>query len=542
MAAQLAPLNLKITGSANGLSIALGKAQRDIQGFASSIAGKLATIAPGLSLGALGGFGLKAAADVEVVNAKFKALTGSVEGANDVVKKLRDLAAETPLTFEGASKAAATLLAYNIQSKDLIPTIQMLGDVALGNQEKLDRLAIAFGQVSAKGKLMAQEVNQMVENGFNPLVEISRITGISMNDLFKKMEAGQISFAMVIEAFKSATSEGGRFYQALKLQGETLTGRISQLTDKIQILAAKIGEVLLPIAKDAVIALTNFVEWMGTLDLSTAETTAKIVALVAAFGTAVVVMPKIIALGKQIVSTLKAIATAQSITQALGGPAGWASLAAGIAAAGAAVYGVDKLFDSMAESQAAAARQSQAVAGSLDKVKDKSKEVSSVFDKLKEDTKSLEDAQKKASEGLAERFRDSLASPAEKYIKTIEELSKAVLEGGLEMEFFARGVERAREELEKASQVGEPPVLKAILKGSTEDMGVFRNRVAAPNAVQDAVRQEVEKLKQRIADAEKQKPDGSDKVAAKLDQTNTKLDELKSAIEANRPNTRTANF
>jgi tape measure domain-containing protein len=547
---KLAPLNLRITGSANGLSAALGKAQKDIQGFSGGLASKLAAFAPQIT-GLFAGFGagafLKAAADVEVVQAKFKALTGSVEQSAAVVKQLRDLAADTPLNFEGVSKAATTLLAYRVPVEDLIPTLRLLGDVALGNQEKLERLSIAFGQVKAKGKLMAQEVNQMVENGFNPLVEISEATGISMETLFKKMEAGQISFDMVVEAFRLATSEGGRFFEAMKAQSETFLGKVAILGESITKLAADIGEKLLPVAKDTVDQLIQFVDWLSKLDASSVETTAKIAAFTAGFAAAVVVLPKVIALGQQVIATIRAIATAQTIAQALGGPKGWATLAVGIAAAGAAVYGVDKIFDSMAASQAKAAQQSQAMADGLDKSKDKAKEASSVFDKLKEGADNLAQSQKQSAQALADKFRDSLQTPAEKYQETLAELSQAVLQGGLDFATFARGVEKAFIELEKFNRESvDSSRPKTALRGSKEARDILDQRDIEAKAKAQAA-SETQKLQRQLElqqrlDAElKQKESIAKPIQELKVALSNKLDAVVEAIKNSNQNIRTVN-
>ncbi len=143
------------------------------------------------------------ASNMEQLSVEFEVMTGSAEVAQNMLKSIQQFAAETPFDLPGLAKAAKTLLAYGVTNERILPSLRALGDVSGGNQEKLDRLAIAFGQTQSKGKLMAQEVNQMVENGFNPLQEISRTTGKSMNQLFKEMEAGEISAAMVAQAFES---------------------------------------------------------------------------------------------------------------------------------------------------------------------------------------------------------------------------------------------------------------------------------------------------------------------------------------------------
>jgi tape measure domain-containing protein len=231
----------------------LGRVGQSLQSFGSSITGMGAGIAAGFgsALAALY-FPTKIASDAEMTQASFEALTGSVETARSMLAEIRQFAAATPFQFEGLTKASQTLLAYGTATKDVLPQLRLLGDVSLGNQEKLDRLAVAFGQVQAKGKLMAQEVNQMVENGFNPLQEISRTSGKDMDVLFKTMEAGGISFEMVVAAFQSATSEGGRFFEAMDKQSKTLGGRLAALKDEITQALLPIGQAIMTVLKPVV--------------------------------------------------------------------------------------------------------------------------------------------------------------------------------------------------------------------------------------------------------------------------------------------------
>jgi tape measure domain-containing protein len=231
----------------------LGRVGQSLQSVGSSITGMGAGIAAGFgsALAALY-FPTKIAADAEMTQASFEALTGSVETARSMLAEIRQFAAATPFQFEGLTKASQTLLAYGTATKDVLPQLRLLGDVSLGNQEKLDRLAVAFGQVQAKGKLMAQEVNQMVENGFNPLQEISRTSGKDMDVLFKTMEAGGISFEMVVAAFQSATSEGGRFFEAMDKQSKTLGGRLAALKDEITQALLPIGQAIMTVLKPVV--------------------------------------------------------------------------------------------------------------------------------------------------------------------------------------------------------------------------------------------------------------------------------------------------
>lgn len=216
----------------------------------------------GLALGAglisLAKTGVEAAMTMEGLNAQFTVMTGSAEKARDVIAQIADFAAHTPFDKLGLSSAAKTLMAFGLESEKVVPTLKMLGDVAGADQNKLNSLALVFGQIQSTGKLMGQDLLQLINQGFNPLTEISKQTGISVADLKDKMAQGAISADMVTLAFKSATSAGGLFYGNLESQSQTLQGRISTLKDNFVTALQKMAEAFLPMMKSGVDMLIAF--------------------------------------------------------------------------------------------------------------------------------------------------------------------------------------------------------------------------------------------------------------------------------------------
>lgn len=121
------------------------------------------------------------------------------------------------------------MLGFNIELEKVMPMLKSIGDISMGNRERFNSLTLAFSQMSATGKLMGQDLLQMINAGFNPLTEISAKTGKAMSTLKEEMSAGSVSAKMVEDAFKSATAEGGRFHGMLGRQSKTLRGSLSNL-------------------------------------------------------------------------------------------------------------------------------------------------------------------------------------------------------------------------------------------------------------------------------------------------------------------------
>lgn len=203
---------------------------------------------------------VKSAAGFESLREQFNVMLGDVKRGSDMVNKIRDFAAKTPFQLKGLGDAAKVMLAFGISQEKIIPNLQMLGDVAGGNQQKLDSLTLAFSQIQSTGRLMGQDLLQLINAGFNPLQIISEKTGVSMAVLKDSMSEGAISAEMVSRAFEIATSKGGRFYKNMIRQSKTFNGVMSTLWDNLNIIAATIGDTIIPALKKLITSFNNMTE------------------------------------------------------------------------------------------------------------------------------------------------------------------------------------------------------------------------------------------------------------------------------------------
>ena len=221
--------NSKLTG--DSMVSAFHNARNVIQGFKETFDVLRNTLAEPL----------KAFADIEQANISFEVMLGSAEKAKQMLEDLRSFGATTPLEFAGLQKNAQMLLSFGIAAKDILPTLQMLGDVSGGNAQKMESLTLAYSQMMSTGKLMGQDLLQMINAGFNPLQIISEKTGKSIGDLKKEMEKGTISSENITQAFKDATAEGGRFFGMLNKQSQSTGGALSNFNDTMDTLKQQSG-------------------------------------------------------------------------------------------------------------------------------------------------------------------------------------------------------------------------------------------------------------------------------------------------------------
>lgn len=205
-----------------------------------------AITAAGTAIGGLAGIATKYNSQMEDYFANFTVLLGSATKAANHVEDLKKFAAKTPFEMTGLADASKQLLSFGINVDDIMPDLQMLGDISLGNQERFKGLALVFAQVASAGKLTGQDLMQFINQGFNPLQAIAEKTGKSMAELKEEMSQGKISYEMVAEAMKTATSEGGKFYQGMEVQSQTLSGMWSTLKDDTMSL---IGDAFKPFSE-----------------------------------------------------------------------------------------------------------------------------------------------------------------------------------------------------------------------------------------------------------------------------------------------------
>ena len=232
-----------------GLYSGFNQAEKRIDDFEAYIkkAGNNITRLTGIGFGVAGlkEFGselINTRGDMQLLETSFGVLLGQGAKANAMLAEIKQYNIESPLSLNGISQAAQLLLGFNVDAEKVMPTLRQLGDISMGSTERFQSLALAFAQMSAAGKLMGQDLLQMINAGFNPLQEISKNTGKSLIELRKEMENGSISSEMVAQAFVSATSEGGKFYGMTEKQAQGIKGLQAKLEGALIDAYNKVGK------------------------------------------------------------------------------------------------------------------------------------------------------------------------------------------------------------------------------------------------------------------------------------------------------------
>lgn len=204
-------------------------------------------------------------AEIQALEVSFRTLLGSQQASADLMRQMKEFAAATPLQLGDLAKGAQTMLGFNVAAEEIMPMLKAIGDISMGDAQKFQSLTLAFSQMQSVGKLMGQDLLQMINAGFSPLAVMADKTGKSIGELKEEMSAGAISAEMVKQAFIDATSEGGQFFGMLSGQGDTVKGALAQLSGAFTDMFNGIGEQSEGLIKGSVKSLQWLVENYETL-------------------------------------------------------------------------------------------------------------------------------------------------------------------------------------------------------------------------------------------------------------------------------------
>lgn len=201
---------------------------------------------------------IQTTSNFEQWNIAFSVMLGSSGKAKTLMEDIKKFAATTPFELPQVVEGSKRLLAYNVAAADIIPTFTTLGNIAAGvGTEKLPQLITAFGQVSAKGKLMGQELLQFTEAGVNLGGELEKAFGVSRSSLEKMITAGKVGFEDVRKALFNLGGETGKFGGLMDAQSKTIGGIWSNIKDTITQAFLAIGQSALPQIRETVTIMLN---------------------------------------------------------------------------------------------------------------------------------------------------------------------------------------------------------------------------------------------------------------------------------------------
>ena len=225
-------------------------------------------------VGAIGKLGAQA----EQISTAFTVLVGSEQKANRILGEISKFADATPFSKMNLEGAAQTMLNFGVSSDAVMTRLKQLGDISMGDAQKLNSLSLVYGQVAAAGKMQGEDLSQFINAGFNPLRELAQMTGKSYQELREMMSKGQITVEAVEAAMKHATDAGGQFHGMMDATSKTVSGKLStaigELQQRAQELFPKIEPFILTaiegfsdIAGSIMDIVGNIFSWISSLGI-----------------------------------------------------------------------------------------------------------------------------------------------------------------------------------------------------------------------------------------------------------------------------------
>ena len=171
---------------------------------------------------------------VEDQTTSFSVMMKSADKAKTMMTDLYNFAVNSPLTFKDTAGASKQLMAYGFAAKELIPTMQTLGTVAIATGNRLDDIAYVYGTLRSQGRAYSRDLMQFGMRGIPIYEELAKVMGVGADKIQKLASEGKISFKEVERAMQNMTTSGGRFAGTIEAYMTTLTGKTSMLTDMAQ--------------------------------------------------------------------------------------------------------------------------------------------------------------------------------------------------------------------------------------------------------------------------------------------------------------------
>lgn len=180
--------------------------------------------------------GIQYNAQLESYTTGFTNMLGSAEAAKAAMDAIQEDAARTPFDMASLTQANQLLISAGKNAGYSRKVIMALGDAVSatgGGNAELSRMSANLQQIANVGKASAIDIKQFAYAGINIYQVLADYTGKSVQEVQKMT----ISYDLLSQALIAASEEGGRYYNAMDTQSQTMNGRVSTLKDNVSQLA-----------------------------------------------------------------------------------------------------------------------------------------------------------------------------------------------------------------------------------------------------------------------------------------------------------------
>lgn len=180
--------------------------------------------------------GVQYNAQLEQYQTALTNMLGSEAEAVALLDKIKQDAAKTPFDTAGLVKANELLISTGIDAESSRRTILALGDAVSatgGGNEELSRMAQNLQQIQNAGKATSADIKQFAYAGIDVYGILADYTGKTAEEV----QNMTVTYDLLSNALISAADEGGRYFNSMSTQSETLNGQWNTLKDNATQLA-----------------------------------------------------------------------------------------------------------------------------------------------------------------------------------------------------------------------------------------------------------------------------------------------------------------
>ncbi|GEL19365.1 tape measure protein [Pseudonocardia asaccharolytica] len=201
--------------------------------------------------------GVNRLSQIEQANVALKTMMGNAEKAKGFLDEVLAFAKTTPFAFPDLANAARNLVAFGMDARNVIPTLEAVGNAAAGagqGSAGLTMIADAFGAIQVAGRLSLEEVNRLSANGIPALQILANQAGITANEMRDQISKGAVDSNTAISGLVKGIQEGTRgiagetprFAGLMNQMKDTWVGSIDSLKSSISSTMATLIEPALP--------------------------------------------------------------------------------------------------------------------------------------------------------------------------------------------------------------------------------------------------------------------------------------------------------
>jgi hypothetical protein len=243
---------------------------------ANSFGGTIKRVFAAVGVFAIGREILQTGAAMEQTNTAFEVLLGSVDVAKMKVAELQKFADISPFNTTEVMNAGQSLLGFGVMQQNLLPIMNQLGDVSMGNSAKFSSMVDNYGKIVSAQRANTMDLNQFAIAGIPIWKGLEKQTGMSGLALRQYVEQNGVSVAQINAVLKGLTSEGGQYFDMMRKQSDTTAGRWSTFVSQLQNLGVRIfnalqpminglmefGTAIMPTLEKAIMGVVNAFKWL----------------------------------------------------------------------------------------------------------------------------------------------------------------------------------------------------------------------------------------------------------------------------------------